>query len=96
MRCDRITATEGCEGAGILCELQIVDQLVCAEDRIGGNGTERAADVNVLLSIVLVFHSDYFLSDKRFNWFGRHKNSRVHTKGEHTAINHTSCAYGYS
>ena len=41
-----------CEGAGILGELQIVNQLVGAEDGIGGNRAEGAADVNGLL----IFH----------------------------------------
>ena len=49
---NRVTATQCGECSYILGELQIVDQLVSTEDRIGGYRAEGAADVNALL----IFH----------------------------------------
>ena len=64
VRGNRLTAADRSEGAGILCEPQIVDKLVCGEDRICADRTEGAADVNFLAGggcgcdILLVFHDN--------------------------------------
>lgn len=83
VRSNWLTATDCSEGAGVLGELQIVDQLVCGEDRICADRTEGAADVNFLAGgcvFLLVLYGRYFLSvDIGFGLICRHKNSRVHT-----------------
>ena len=83
VRGNRLTAADCGEGAGVLGELQIVDQLVCGEDRICADWTEGAADVNFLAGdcSFLIFHDRFFLSvDIGFGLICRHKNSRVHTE----------------